>query len=344
MRLAKIEEYLQTILPEKVNKNWKEAVMGPAVVKDEFLDQINAPARDLLSRGGKRWRPLLMMLFYNLYRPDDEILPLTPLVELPHNGSLIIDDIEDSSDFRRGKPAVHLLYGTDLAINTGNFLYFLPHICIDTCSFPDEIKLAAYSYYNESVTKLHVGQGLDILWHRDKDYIPSVDEYMTMCSFKTGCLAQLSGRLGVRAGGGSEETALAMGKACKQMGVGFQILDDVTNLTTGNPGKKRGDDIVEGKKSLPVILCSRLGGDMTRLKEIFAYAGEQGIEKAGDAVEEAIALIKVTGAIDKAKEKALSILEESRKTIMNSYPASPVLDEISTLFSSFLKPKKGENR
>ena len=90
MRLAKIEEYLQTILPEKVNKNWKEAVMGPAVVKDEFLDQINAPARDLLSRGGKRWRPLLMMLFYNLYRPDDEILPLTPLVELPHNGSLII--------------------------------------------------------------------------------------------------------------------------------------------------------------------------------------------------------------------------------------------------------------
>lgn len=344
MRLAKIEEYLQTILPEKVNKNWKEAVMGPVAVKDEFLNQINEPARDLLSRGGKRWRPLLMMLFYNLYRSDDDILPLTPLVELPHNGSLIIDDIEDSSDFRRGKPAVHLLYGTDLSINTGNFLYFLPHVCIDLCSFPDEIKLAAYRYYNESVTKLHIGQGLDILWHRDKDYIPSVDEYMAMCGFKTGDLAQLSGRLGVRAGGGSEETALAMGKACKQMGIGFQILDDVTNLTTGNPGKKRGDDIVEGKKSLPVILCSQLGGDMIRLKEIFAYAGEYGIEKAGDAVEEAIVLIGATGAIEKAKEKALSILKESRNTIMDSYPASPVLDEISTLFSSFLKPKKGENR
>ena len=344
MRLAKIEEYLQTILPEKVNKYWKESVMGPAVVKDDFLNQINAPARDLLLRGGKRWRPLLMMLFYNLYRSDDDILPLTPLVELPHNGSLIIDDIEDSSDFRRGKPAVHILYGTDLAINTGNFLYFLPHICVDSSNFPDEIKLAAYRYYNESVTKLHIGQGLDILWHRDKDYIPSVDEYMTMCSFKTGGLAQLCGRLGVRAGGGSEETALAMGEACKQMGVGFQILDDVTNLTTGNPGKKRGDDIVEGKKSLPVILCSQMGGNMTRLKEIFAYAGEHGIEKAGDAVEEAIALIQATGAVEKAREKALSILKESRNTIMNSYPASPVLDEISALFDSFLKIRKGENR
>ena len=333
MRLTKIEEYLQTIFPKKMN-----------MVKDQFLSQINAPALDLIARGGKRWRPLLMMLFYQLYKSDDDILAFTPLVELPHNGTLIIDDIEDSSDFRRGKPAVHLIYGTDLSINTGNFLYFLPHICIDSSSFKDEIKLAAYRYYNDSMTHLHIGQGLDILWHRDKDYIPSEDEYMTMCSFKTGALSQLSGRLGVRAGGGSEETALAMGKVCQQMGVGFQILDDVTNLTTGNPGKKRGDDIVEGKKSLPVILCSQLGGDMARLKEIFAYAGAQGIEKAGDAVEEAIAIIEATGAIEKAKKKAFEILTSSRKTIVNFYPASPVLDDISALFDSFLKPFKGENR
>ncbi len=342
MRLTKIEEYLQTILPEKVNKYWKESVIGDVDVKDAFLNQINAPARDLLSRGGKRWRPLLMMLFYQLYRGDDDILALTPLVELPHNGTLIIDDIEDSSDFRRGKPAVHLLYGTDLSINTGNFLYFLPHVCIDSSPFADDIKLAAYRYYNESMTHLHIGQGLDILWHRDKDYIPTLDEYLAMCSFKTGALSQLSGRLGVRAGGGSEQAASAMGDACRNMGVGFQILDDVTNLTAGNPGKKRGDDIVEGKKSLPVILCSRLGGNMTRLKEIFAYAGEHGIEKAGSEVEEAIALIASTGAIEKAKEKAFEMLSSSRKAILDSYPASPVLGDISALFDLFLRSFKGE--
>ena len=313
------------------------------MVNPAFLEQINAPALDLLSRGGKRWRPLLMMLFYQLYRSDDDIIAFTPLVELPHNGTLIVDDIEDSSDFRRGKPAVHLIYGTDLSINTGNFLYFLPHICIDSSSFPDGIKLAAYRYYNESMANLHIGQGLDILWHRDKDYIPSLDEYLTMCSFKTGGLSQLAGRLGVRSGGGSEETAFAVGKACQQMGVGFQILDDVINLTVGNPGKKRGDDIVEGKKSLPVILCSQMGGDMTRLKEIFVRAGKEGIEKAGSEVEEAISIIQATGAIAKAKEKALSILKESRETILNFYKPSPVLDEISALFDSFLKPFKGEN-
>lgn len=312
------------------------------MVNPAFLEQINAPALDLLNRGGKRWRPLLMMLFYQLYRSDDDIIAFTPLVELPHNGTLIVDDIEDSSDFRRGKPAVHLIYGTDLSINTGNFLYFLPHICIDSSSFPDGIKLAAYRYYNESMANLHIGQGLDILWHRDKDYIPSLDEYLTMCSFKTGGLSQLAGRLGVRSGGGSEETAFTVGKACQQMGVGFQILDDVINLTVGNPGKKRGDDIVEGKKSLPVILCSQMGGDMTRLKEIFVRAGKEGIEKAGSEVEEAISIIQATGAIAKAKEKALSILKESRETILNFYKPSPVLDEISALFDSFLKPFKGE--
>ncbi|MBQ6673828.1 MAG: hypothetical protein IJM77_04345, partial [Spirochaetia bacterium] len=66
--------------------------------------------------------------------------------------------------------------------------------------------------------------------------------------------------------------------------------------------------------------------------------------KAGDAVEEAIAIIEATGAIEKAREKALSILEESRKTIMDSYPSGPVVDEIGALFDSFLKPFKGENR
>ncbi|MBO7516208.1 MAG: hypothetical protein J6T61_00505, partial [Spirochaetia bacterium] len=74
------------------------------------------------------------------------------------------------------------------------------------------------------------------------------------------------------------------------------------------------------------------------------YAGEHGIDKAGSEVEEAIALIKATGAIDTAKEKAVAILKESREIILSSYQPSPVLDDISALFDSFLKPFKGEKR
>ena len=349
-RLTKIEEYLQTILPEKVNKNWKDAVVGnfsqvtaPEKLKNEFLDMINAPARDLLGRGGKRWRPVLMTLFYELYRGDDRILPLTPLVELPHNGTLIVDDIEDSSDFRRGKPAVHLLYGTDVSINTGNLLYFLPHVLIDSCDFSDEIKLSAYRYYSETMTRLHIGQGLDIQWH-NCDYIPTVDEYMAMCSFKTGGLALFSGRMGVRAGGGSEMDALRMGTACEAMGIGFQIVDDVTNLVTGNPGKKRGDDIVEGKKSLPVILFRENGGDMKRLSEFFSIAGKLGIDAGNDAVEEAIALIQKSGALELALAEAHRILDSSRDRILSAYKPCEALDIIAYIFDSFAKSVKLEEK
>lgn len=341
IRLAEVEKYLQRVLPEKVNNEWKKAVIGDTRVPDFFLDRINKPALDLLSRGGKRWRPVLMMLFYQLYREDNDILALTPLVELPHNGTLIVDDIEDSSDFRRGAPAVHLIYGTDMAVNTANFLYFLPHILIDSSSFSDDIKLKAYRCYSECMSRLHIGQGLDIQWHNDKGYIPSEKEYMAMCSFKTGGLSHLSGELGSLAGGASDSVAASMGKACEAMGVGFQILDDVTNLVTGNPGKKRGDDIVEGKKSLPVILFASLGGDTARLEKIFEYAAANGIEKSGDAIEEAISMLDSSGAVAMARRKAFAILEKSKYDILSGCRACEAAELIGYIFDTFLKQAGG---
>ncbi len=100
-----------------------------------------------------------------------------------------------------------------------------------------------------------MGQGLDIQWHNNHECFPLVDEYLQMCRYKTGSLARMAAEIGVAAGGGSDDRALEMGCACEEMGVGFQILDDVVNLTTGNPGKKRGDDIVEGKKVF-LLYCS----------------------------------------------------------------------------------------
>ena len=94
----------------------------------------------------------------------EEALPLAPVVEFPHNGSLIVDDIEDSSDLRRGEPAVHKIYGEDMSINTGNLLYFLPTFLIDESDFSDELKLRLYRYYTVNLRRLHFGQGLDIQW------------------------------------------------------------------------------------------------------------------------------------------------------------------------------------
>lgn len=94
---------------------------------------------------------------------------------------------------------------------------------------------------------------MDIGWHSNPDIIPSVDEYITMISLKTGSLAKLAGELGFIAAGKPINEVLEYGKLMTDMGIGFQILDDVKNITEGNAGKRRGDDIVEGKKSLPLI-------------------------------------------------------------------------------------------
>lgn len=91
------------------------------------------PSHDLLSRGGKQWRPCLGLIFAKMldhdiqdFEKSKSIYFVQGLTELVHNGSLIIDDIEDSSQSRRGQPCVHLKFGEDTAINAGNFLYFAP--------------------------------------------------------------------------------------------------------------------------------------------------------------------------------------------------------------------------
>jgi len=101
---------------------------------------------------------------------------------------------------------------------------------------------------------LHLGQAIDISWHRKITFVPTIDEYYVMCGLKTGSLARLAAEAGVYSAGSSQEAAVKFGNAAEKLGIAFQVLDDVKNLTTGVPGKLRGDDIVEGKKSLPVLL------------------------------------------------------------------------------------------
>jgi geranylgeranyl pyrophosphate synthase len=149
-----------------------------------------------------------------------------------------------------------------------------------------------------------------------------------MCRYKTGALARMAAELGVISAGGSESDAVEMGQACEEMGVGFQILDDVINLTTGNPGKKRGDDIVEGKKSLPVIIFNQDNGDTKALSSLFRSAASLGIDRGNDAVEEAIRLMEEKGSILKAKKIALGILEKSRKKIVEKYSRTEVSSEL----------------
>ncbi|MDR2738596.1 MAG: polyprenyl synthetase family protein [Treponema sp.] len=322
-RLAKIEAVLNAQLPENPDFPWVSGNFPalPDAVSLRLVKSLTLPGWDLISRGGKRWRPLLATLICERLGGGDGALALVPLVELPHNASLIHDDIEDSSDERRGKPAAHILYGTDTAINAGCFLYFLPLTCVEAWDAPLELKNAVYRLWGEYMRRLHLGQAMDIGWHRDYASLPGLEEYDLMCRLKTGCLARFAAILGIHAAAAAGGIPVGeigrwsgiFGDAAEKLGVGFQILDDVKNLTTGNPGKKRGDDIVEGKKSLPVLLYLHGRKSAAALViRCFQAAGASGV--GVPEVEELIAELDRFGALAEARKRGLSLIAEARET------------------------------
>jgi octaprenyl-diphosphate synthase len=325
-RLAKIEAVLNAYLPEIPDATWVDHTFPglPLPVPRALVKSLTLPGWDLVSRGGKRWRPLLSVLICENLGGSDAALALVPLVELPHNASLIHDDIEDNSEERRGKAAAHILYGTDTAINAGCFLYFLPLACIEAWDASPELKNRVYRLWGEHMRRLHMGQAMDIAWHRSESFLPSLSEYDLMCRLKTGCLARLAAMLGVYAAaaagaiapGDIDRWAEPLGDAAEKLGVGFQILDDVANLTTGNPGKKRGDDIVEGKKSLPVLLYLHRGKydpaqDAASLtNRCFTAARAGGVD--APEVEELIAELEGSGVLEEAKGRGLAFVGEAK--------------------------------
>jgi len=310
-RINKIETELKKWLPETADSAWAEKVF-PGIggkINTDLTQFLTTPLNDILSRGGKRWRPLLMTLVCETLGGGDSAIPLSPLLEFCHNASLIHDDIEDESDERRGKPAVHEIYGIDTAINSGSFFYFLSSCCIDSCDLKNKELL--YRLWTDCIRRLHLGQAMDICWHRDISIIPGIDEYYSMCKMKTGSLARLAAELGAYAADASLETARIFGEAAEIMGVGFQILDDVKNLTTGIPGKKRGDDVVEGKKSLPILLfLNKYPEKRERIFYFFHVAKTEGTR--APEVEELIEMLASSGVFAEAEEKGHSLLRKTQ--------------------------------
>lgn len=320
-RLEKIETVLAKYLPSKITDDWKKLSFGPidSCINETHLSNLLEPCRNLVSLGGKRWRPLLLVLCAELAKDAkktenslENAYKLTPLVEFAHTASLIHDDIEDNSDTRRGKAAAHITYGMDVALNAGSWLYFQATSCIQMLDISNDEKLEFYELFLQELRRLHLGQAMDIYWHRNSEIIPTAEEYTAMVRNKTGTLARLAVELGILAGGASLKDAERAGKIAEDIGTGFQILDDVTNLTKGNPGKKRGDDVVEGKKSLPVLYhLAEKPEDETTLTKLFEQARREGIYSS--AVEKVIEILSSSGAVEKARKKGNEII--SQKTL-----------------------------
>ena len=113
------------------------------------------------------------------------------LAEIVHNGSLIVDDIEDQGELRRGEPCTYKKYGTDIAVNAGNFMYFAPMLQLQNNVMDPMMALNLNRIYIEEMSAIHFGQAWDIQWHREKMKLPSQAQYYQMVENKTSCLPRL---------------------------------------------------------------------------------------------------------------------------------------------------------
>jgi len=309
-----VNKLMENFFPRVVTREWLQKLLGESPT-DYSLEALKAsltvPLWNFLDRGGKRWRPLLAVLCCNAVGGDaGKYMDVMLVPEFLHNGSLIVDDIEDSSEMRRGAPCLHKIYGVDIALNAANTFYYLPLNLIKQSQLDDAMRLRLYEILQDDVLKLHLGQATDIYWHRTDTEV-SEEQYLKMCANKTGGMARLSAKLGAILGGATQAQIDALGKFAETIGVAFQIQDDILNIE-GELGKEHGDDITEGKKSLPVLRTFSVANkaDSHRLKEILRMH-----TKDKKIIDEALAIIRKYDGIPYSNNKATELVQSSLKDV-----------------------------
>lgn len=211
---------------------------------------------------GKKIRTKLIQSFnYWLGIPHEKLIKITEIIEMLHNSSLLIDDIEDSSSLRRGVPSAHTVYGIPLTINTANYAYF---ICLSKA-----IQLDAYqaaNIYSEQLLDLHKGQGMEI-WFRDNFVCPNEVQYKELVLKKTGGLFKLAIRLMQIF---SADKSNKYDPLIDSIGLFFQIRDDYANLVSKEYADSKSfcEDLTEGKFSFPVIHSMNANPSDNRLLDI----------------------------------------------------------------------------
>ena len=314
-----VDETIESMLPRAVDDAYLTDYFGeasyaydPTAIQRALAD----PIWELLDRGGKRWRAVLFLLFVDAFGEDpEEYLEYAVIPEVLHNGTIIVDDVEDGATHRRGGPALHHVHGTDVALNAGNAMYFLPLKIItrDPGDLPADVRLDAYEMLMHELNRTHLGQGMDICWHNEKEISISEDEYLEMCACKTGCLGRIVARLAAIVTETREYERPAADYA-EDMAVAFQIADDVLDVENaleegGEFGKGVGNDVREGKKTLMAIHAAEHAPPerAARLEELLWAE-----ENTDEEVVEAIDILEDAGSVEYARGIAEDLAERSK--------------------------------
>ena len=222
------------------------------------------PVEYVLGLGGKRIRPVLMLLAYNLYREDvDRIFPQAAGIETYHNFTLLHDDLMDKADMRRNKPTVHRKWDENTAILSGDAMLILAYqFMMQDC--PAGCMKEVMGIFGRTALEVCEGQQWDMEFESRTDV--GVDEYIEMIRLKTSVLLAGSLKIGAVLGGASEKDAQLLYDFGIKMGLAFQLQDDYLDVY-GDPkvfGKNIGGDILCNKKTFMLITALEKADGETR--------------------------------------------------------------------------------
>ena len=280
-------------------------------------------SRHLVDSGGKRLRPSMLLLAAEAAGGDAEAFaPAAVSIELIHNFTLIHDDIMDNADVRRGRPAVHKLWGESGAILAGDTLYSKAFQVLGTTPAPPELLLGAMNVLSSTCTAICEGQWLDLEFE-DRAQV-SEEEYMEMIEKKTGVLYGASASMGAILAGASSQVVRGLDEFGRLTGMGFQLQDDVLDLTAPESvlGKRRGGDLMEGKKTLIMIHAFAHGAKV----DVFGRKGAN-----PEQIEKAISLLDESGSIDYARSQAAEMVERGKQAlgVLPDSPAKALLLDLA---------------
>ncbi len=273
---------------------------------------INQISHYIVSAGGKRIRPLLVLLFARaLGFQGHERFEMAATVEFIHTATLLHDDVVDESDLRRGRKTANAIFGNAASVLVGDFLYsrsFQMMVSVNRMRVLDVLA--------EATNVIAEGEVLQLLNMHDPDV--TLDAYLRVIRYKTAKLFEASARLGAVLAGANDSTEESCAAYGRSLGTAFQLVDDLLDYegATTQLGKNVGDDLREGKPTMPLLLAMQAGTEDQR--QLIRHAIEHGeVER----LDEIVAIVRSTGAIEATRQAAK---DEARKAqdYISSLPPS----------------------
>jgi len=317
---------LETPAPTTPAADWMDAAMRQvdAVIRDRLASRvalIDQISRYIVSAGGKRIRPRLVLLFSQaLGFEGAERYELAAIVEFIHTATLLHDDVVDESSMRRGRATANAMFGNAASVLVGDFLYsraFQMMVSVNRMRVLDVLA--------DATNVIAEGEVLQLMNMHDPDL--AIEEYLRVIRFKTAKLFEASARLGAVLAGAAPALEESCADYGRSLGTAFQLVDDLLDYEGNSDelGKNVGDDLREGKPTLPLLIAMARSPGPER--ELMRHAIEQGELQR---LPEILAIVRRTGALDATRAAAQQEADRA-SAVLFTLPESPAREALLEL-------------